>query len=267
MLSMEPQPNDYDVHFHCCGFPVRVHPFFWLAGLLLGSSRVWDAQGNVSENAALGLLSWMSIMFFSILVHELGHALVMRYYGQSPHIVLYMLGGLAISHGPSSQLWGRAERLTSNRHILISLAGPGAGFLLALLTLLCVVALGGEVHFAPQAFPFFWYEVLPDGTSLALQEVIGDLLFLNIFWGMVNLLPVFPLDGGQVARELFQQADPWHGFARALWLSIFTAAGVGIASWVYLHSRFMPLMFLSLAASNYFTLQQITRGGPGGGRW
>ena len=56
-------------------------------------------------------------------------------------------------------------------------------------------------------------------------------------------------------------------FCTFLWLSIFTAVGVAIACWVYLHSRLMPLMFISLAASNYMTLQQITGGGPGGGRW
>ena len=41
MFSMEPQRTDYDVNFHCLGFPVRVHPLFWLVGLILGANGVW----------------------------------------------------------------------------------------------------------------------------------------------------------------------------------------------------------------------------------
>ena len=63
MLSLEPQRTDYDVNFHCLGFPVRVHPFFWLAGVILGASGVWDAEGNVAPDAAVQLLSWVTVVF------------------------------------------------------------------------------------------------------------------------------------------------------------------------------------------------------------
>ena len=53
MFSMEPQRTDYDLNFHCLGFPVRVHPLFWLAGLILGASGAWDTQGNVVPDAGM----------------------------------------------------------------------------------------------------------------------------------------------------------------------------------------------------------------------
>ena len=45
-----------------------------------------------------------------------------------------------------------------------------------------------------------YYEPLQNAT---LNTAIWDMLWVNIYWGLVNLLPVYPLDGGQIARELF----------------------------------------------------------------
>ncbi len=266
MFSLEPQRTDYDVNFHCCGFPVRVHPLFWLAGLILGASGAYDTQGQVNPDAGLQLLTWIVVMFVSILAHELGHSFVMRYFGQSSHIILYMLGGLAVPDS-ANFAFSQSARPTPTSNILVSLAGPGAGFLLAGLTVALIYALGGEFHVALANAPLFFDYQLPPDTSRPLYYLISYLLFMNIFWGLVNLLPVFPLDGGQVSRELFERVDAWHGFVRSLWLSILTAVIVAVASWVYLDSRLMPLMFISLAASNYMMLQQISGGGFGGRPW
>ena len=70
------------------------------------------------------LLSWISVMFVSILVHELGHSLVMRYFGQSSHIVLYMLGGLAIPDS-SFTSFSRPARQTPLRPYPDQPGGPG----------------------------------------------------------------------------------------------------------------------------------------------
>lgn len=266
MFLTEPQRTDYDLNFHCFGFPVRVHPLFWLAGLILGAGGAWDDQGNIMPDAGTNLLSWVGVLFVSILVHELGHALMMRRFGHSAHIVLYLLGGLAVPDSATSFSYSQPARRTPTSNILISLAGPGAGFLLAGLTVALIYALGGEFRILPNHFPFFTF-IESEQMSGPLETVIWHLLYINIFWGLVNLLPVFPLDGGQVARALYERADPWNGFARSLWLSIITGVVVAIASWVYIDSRFMPLMFGSLAISNYLTLQQISGGGFGGRPW
>ena len=87
MLLGEPPESQYDLHFSLLGIPVRVHPYFWLVSVLMG----WN-QGD----AKLALL-WVAAVFVSILVHEMGHALVIRYYGWSPRVTLYSFGGLASS--------------------------------------------------------------------------------------------------------------------------------------------------------------------------
>jgi Zn-dependent protease len=264
MFSLEPQRTDYDINFQFFGFPVRIHPLFWLVSFLLSASRLWSG-GKPDPEAGLFVLSWVSVVFVSILIHELGHSLMMRYFGQSSHIVLYMLGGLAIADSSFSS-FSKPARMTPQRHILISIAGPGAGFLLAAVTVVMIYALGGQFVITSKGFPFFFAD-LPPTVARPMTIVIGDLLFVNILWGLVNLLPVFPLDGGQISRELFQMSDHSYGFVRALWLSIFVAAGVGLAGWFYLEDRFILLMFLALAASNYMTLQQMTGRGPGGRPW
>lgn len=264
MFSFEPPRTAYDVHFHIAGIPVRVHPFFWLATLILGSNS-WSANGNADPDAGLKLLIWVGVMFVSILVHELGHSAVMRYFGQTPRIVLHMLGGLAIAD--TDFLSSRAVRRTPQQQVLISLAGPGAGFVLAALTAAWVTALGGEFRLDWTDPPFFYRYGLPETTSRAVEILIAYSLFFNIFWGLVNLLPVLPLDGGQAARELLEMNDARHGLVRCLQLSIITGIVVAIAAWMYLDDWFMALLFASLAASNYMTLQQISGGGAGGRPW
>ncbi|MHB8971177.1 MAG: site-2 protease family protein [Pirellulaceae bacterium] len=264
MFSFEPPRTAYDLRFQIAGIPVRVHPLFWLATLLLGSNS-WRGDGAVDPDAGMKLLIWAGVMFVSILVHELGHSGVMRYFGQSPRIVLHMLGGLAIAD--ADFMYRRAARRTPQQQILISLAGPGAGFLLATLTAVLVTALGGEFRLDFTDPPFFYNYGLPDSTPRPLQIMIAYSLFFNIFWGLVNLLPVLPLDGGQAARELLEMNDTRHGFVRSLQLSIIAAIVVAVAGWMYLDDWFMAFLFASLAASNYMTLQQITGGGTGGRPW
>ena len=128
MFLNEPPPSRGEIHFVLFGFPVRVHPFFWLATLFLGSN---------SENLQ-SLLAWIAAVFVAILVHELGHALVMRAYGLRPAITLHGLGGVTSDRG-SGQF---VPRLYAFEQILISLAGPAAGFLLAAVVCGILAAVG-----------------------------------------------------------------------------------------------------------------------------
>ena len=189
MFSFEPPRTAYDVHFHIAGIPVRVHPFFWLATLILGSNS-WSANGNADPDAGLKLLIWVGVMFVSILVHELGHSVVMRYFGQTPRIVLHMLGGLAIAD--TDFLSRRAARRTPQQQILISLAGPGAGFVLAALTAAWVTALGGEFRLDLTDPPFFYRYGLPETTSRAAGDHDRLLAVLQYFLGPCQFAPGAP---------------------------------------------------------------------------
>ena len=270
MLLGEPPRNQYDLHFSCFGFPVRISVYFWLAAGLLGAMRLRNSDSRI---AGVLLMSWVVSMFISILIHELGHAFAMRYFGSGARIVLYMMGGLAIpdSFGFGTKSYGRESNRTVSQ-IIISLAGPFAGFALAGITIGLVYATRGAVTFAPQDFPFFWDYKYAEGAGLAANVFFQDMLFINIFWGMLNLLPIYPLDGGQVSRELFVANDYRGGIEKSLWLSVYTAGAIVVWG-LYMASKskdgssmFTVMMFGSLAYSSYQAIQQLRGGGFGGGR-
>jgi Zn-dependent protease len=94
------------------------------------------------------------------------------------------------------------------------------------------------------------------------------LLQLNIYWGLINLLPVYPLDGGQIARELLLMADSRKGIRRSLVLSIGTGAVVAVGVLVLQRGEgiFLAVMFAMLAYSSFMTLKAYD-GNAGGGSY
>jgi stage IV sporulation protein FB len=262
VLLSEPPRSQGDLNFKLFGIPVRVHPMFWLVSALFGLS-------GTRGNPAL-MISWVLLTFVSILVHELGHALAARANGCMPWITLYGMGGLA-SYNETRQ--------TPGQRIAILLAGPGAGFLLAALLVAVLHALGHQVQFElggvrgidwqlqydPSTWPFSVVHS-PKGIQ-QIGFVLNNLLFVNIFWGLVNLLPVYPLDGGQICQQVLLQSgsrDP----LLSLKISMFTAGLVAIYAFAKLDQGYMALFFGYLAYSSYAALQAFQgRGGFGGGGW
>jgi Zn-dependent protease len=238
LLFQPPPPTRYDLNFSLAGIPVRVHPLFWLIAILFG----------LSAGSFIQLFIWVAVVFISILIHELGHSLAMRLYGQDSFIVLHMMGGLAV---PQSARWRGRGGDEATQQIIISLAGPVAGFLLAALVVALVAGLGGAISvnwlfgFIPLPGAF-----LPDGGPI-VNSLITTLLWVNVFWGLINLAPVFPLDGGHIARHALTKVDPWDGFRKSLWLSTIAGAIIAIAGLLFLRSLFMALLFGLLAFQSY----------------
>jgi stage IV sporulation protein FB len=245
---------------------VRIHPLFWLVSLLLGLPRDGGA-GAGGPSPALGVIIWMLALLVSILVHEMGHAFAIRYFGWQPRVVLYSLGGLA--------LWDTSESSYSydyNPHqdnpwtkILIAAAGPAAGFVLAALVIALCYATRHPVDFSLGGALGFGWQV--EGfENFKAEMLIHYLVFINIFWGLVNLLPVFPLDGGQISRELFTLSNRYEGVARSLILSAIVGGVVAVLALVRLGFRdgfFAAVMFGYLAYISYATLQAYRGGGYG----
>ena len=169
MNFFQPPPQTrYDLNFTLFGFPVRVSPLFWVMALLfgLGLRGFWQ------------ILIWIIVVFFSILLHELGHGIAMRLYGQESYIVLHF-GGVAV---PTSSRWGGPASRTTTEQVVISLAGPLAGFLLAGLVLILVIASGGIVTVNWLAFIIPVPAALVSG-GVIINSLISTLLWVNVFWG------------------------------------------------------------------------------------
>jgi stage IV sporulation protein FB len=245
MLFQVPPPTRFDLNFNLFGFPVRVHPLFWLIAILFGAS----------SNGPLEILLWVFAMFISILIHELGHTFAMRYYGQNAFIILHAMGGLAV---PQQNYYGGSNERTNNQQIIISLAGPLAGFLFALLIAMAIKLTGGFLEIrAIFGFLPFPYAQYINGNPM-LNSLLFDLLVINILWGYFNLLPVYPLDGGHVSRHVFLIWQPWNGARYSLWLSVITGAAIAIASFVFLQSIYTAILFGMLAFQSYQMLQYQT---------
>jgi stage IV sporulation protein FB len=265
VLIAEPPPTAWDVRFDALGFPVRIHPMFWLVGVLLGYSG--------GPNAGIHLLIWLVAFFSSILIHEMGHALMIRRFGRPAHIVLYAMGGLAIEGRPRDYGGGspwsfdsytsfQPRQRTPLEQILISAAGPGIQFALLGLIVALVYATGGRVKadvigYVPYLFPELGG---PLGNNPNVRLLVALLLHVNLFWPIMNLLPVLPLDGGQIALQVLLQQDPWGGTQRALWMSVIVGGAVAAFSLIALQNPYMMMLFASLAVSSYMTLQQLGGG-------
>jgi stage IV sporulation protein FB len=156
------------LRFDVAGFPVGVHWMFWVISALLGGALY---ANEPAEWADVGI--WVGVVFFSILVHELGHALAARHYRLPSEIILHGCGGVTIMP---------AGHLSRGQSIVVSAAGPTASIGLGVLVWIAA-------RFAPIGHP---------GIAVA----ISDALWVNFGWTVINLLPIQPMDGGQILRDL-----------------------------------------------------------------
>jgi len=242
----EPPRSQGEVHFRLFGFPVRVHPLFWIVTVILG---LGGSRNPDLRLVLIDLAIWTAAVFLSILVHELGHAFAARYYGLSPSIVLYSMGGLT-SYVPFG-----SSRVGSLGEILISIAGPVAGFLLAAATA-GLARLAGYPVSVERLGPLLQVTIPAlVANSITVTIFLNQVLFVSVFWGMINLLPIYPLDGGHIAREALLRVNPREGIRQSLLLSCLTAAALAVVGYVRLHSLYIALVFGYLAYMSYLSLQ------------
>lgn len=275
---LEPKRTNYDIHFRIGSFPVRIHPAFWLIPLLLA------IRPDVKP---LHSFIWLAVVTVSILLHELGHALAIRFYGYRPWITLYAFGGLA-SYDPEEEfgydpVFVLGEHLrryrNTRRDVVIALAGPVAGFLFAGLIvggiwLSNLWNSGARIYFDWDFAGGHLVQWQFQGVANdALRQTLEYLLYINIFWGLVNLLPILPLDGGQVARALLTARLGSPGLGTSFRLGMITGVAMAIVALLLWPGEFQKIfgavMFGILAFQNYQFLKGFqTYGGDifeGGG--
>jgi Zn-dependent protease len=259
MLLAEPQDSGADWRFELLGVPVRVSAWFWPAAALLGWSICQALAGGDQRTLIQLLALWIGAVFVSILVHEFGHALAYRFFGQGADVVLYHFGGLAIPRA-----WGRRGHLRPLQRLLVSAAGPAAQLVLAAAIVIGLKATGWYVPFPLEGLGTrLGLFVGREFTSPLLSALCGFLLFVNGFWPLMNLLPVPPLDGGQIVREglLALGVSDAHRIAGMIGVVV----GGAVAWWGYTrHEPYLGIMFAMLAASCF---QSLAAGPPPWRRW
>ena len=261
-MLQAPQESPYDLNLTLFGFPIRVSWTFWLGALVLGHGLVQGLHrqfGELSIGMGPLLILWVACVFVSILIHELGHALAFRQFGVQSRIVLYHFGGLAI---PSA--WGpSAGRLSEKQSLWVSFAGPLAQLVSAFLMIAFVKYNGYEVA-AFRLRPEFLQDLLAqvpgltDGAmidSVGLFALVTFYVYPSLLWALLNLVPVYPLDGGQITRSLVVLSGG--DVAQSLWISIVAAGALAFYAYSSNHV-IMAIFFAMFAFGNYQALQQTS---------
>ncbi|MBB3204593.1 Zn-dependent protease [Rhodopirellula rubra] len=269
MFLQAPDESPYDLNFSLFGFPVRIAWTFWLGAIVIGydfAQNIDATTGNSSPGIFPLLFLWTACLFLSILIHELGHAFAFRFYGRESTIVLYHFGGLAIPSSMRSDGRGFTDISSSRQEthvsdLVIALAGPLAQIASAFAVAGLVTAMRYEVTaFAQMPWPLDglrpWFQGKPV-ASVGLKALILFYVFPSVLWALLNLLPVFPLDGGRVMRSLVlmsgDRGDTW------LWISMASAGVVAFYALTQGHQPIMGLLFLSLGFGNYQMMQSPYR--------
>ena len=178
------------VHFSLFGIPIHVHVTFlvllavmgllaWTGAAPAGLPRLFGLDPRATLIAAL-----VPLVTIGILVHELGHALTAKVLGLSPFVVLHGMGG--------TTAYRSSTPVSIGRRLAITLMGPFAGIAIGSLAL--VLAL-----------------LAPPGLA---QASLWIFFVVTAVWGVLNLLPMLPLDGGHVAALVLERffgprARPW----------------------------------------------------------
>jgi Zn-dependent protease len=186
--------------FQLFGIDVYLHWSWFIIAILRMEYR--DPEEGSLTRYALEYLT----LFLIVLIHEFGHALACRQVGgRANQIVLWPLGGVAYvspPQRPAAQLWSIA-------------AGPLVNVVLfPIFTVLLLMSRSSG-----------WIETLP-----GVYFFIRDIWFMNTALLVFNLMPVYPLDGGQILRSLL-----WFVFGRARSLLIASIIGfAGVAGMIML---------------------------------
>lgn len=162
-------------------------------------------------------LLWIPILFLSVLIHELAHAAMIGAFGfGSSQIILTGMGGVTINR----------RRAKAWQDLFISLAGPVSSFALYFL---CV---------------WLYRNVPIVQADRMLDALVPNMAQANVLWGLFNLIPVPPLDGGHAVREFFRTfLNERTAFIISIWIAI--VGGGLIVVWMLLGKNFFVALYIA----------------------
>lgn len=184
--------------------------------------------GGLSASSSLELMVvavFVFAGFLSILVHELGHALTIRKFGLPTTITLQAFGGFATFP---------AGRLNRTQSFLVTFAGPAVQF-----------ALGVALIFVYQVI------TIPEGSLF--DPFIRSLIGVSLIWSILNCVPVYPLDGGQMlAAILGPRRQKYVHLTGAI-----AAVVLGVSGYLYLGTLLFPIFMGLFGWQNWKAYQAL----------
>ncbi len=204
---------------------IPVHVSLWFLVLLI---IVATGMGSV-----VAQLITVAAVAVSVLVHELGHAWMARRRNLRPSITLHGWGGLCQHHPPR----------TDRDDIIITAAGPAAGLVLGVGLLVVQLVLSS----------LGWL------GSPVLGFTLGVLVWINLAWSLFNLVPMWPLDGGQIFQVVTRRRMPLmksHQLTHRVGLGLAAAFALGA---LWLNQLFVFVIAAFLAWENWRRLQSEPR--------
>jgi Zn-dependent protease len=184
--------------------------FFILVGLFVVLNY------NPQQGIHYALL-WIPIAFLSVLVHELAHAAAIGIFGYgSSNIILGGMGGVTIN----------ARRAKSWQDMIISLAGPASSFVLWGIS------------------RWLYFNVAFAHTDPMMKEFLPRFWWANFAWGIFNLIPVPPLDGGHATRSFFSIfLQDRTAFMVSTWIALIIGGAVAI--WAFTGGQFFIAFYIA----------------------
>lgn len=221
----DPAPTTADIRVKICGVPLWIHPLFWLSVAALGIRYYADPEGG-----SLGYFTfWILAVLGSVLLHTFCQAFVGRLFGMRGEIVLYGLGSLILGVDKLSRCW---------RRVIVLLVGPMVQFVL----LGCIWGLATFVPFPATLINWGWQTPIATGAEILVR--------INLAWGLLNILPIWPLVGGRIALDVGDSLLGRKGRTAAMVLSLIVTATLSV--WVVfemswrMNNPFDPRYFIYL---------------------
>lgn len=202
--------------------------FLFLAGFFV-------VIGLESGNPTRVALLWIPLLFISVLGHELGHAAMLGLlgFGRS-QIALAGFGGVTINRRQAKP-W---------QNVVISLAGPGCSFILAGISWLLISGVA--------------YTRVDPMLSVFLPLMIEA----NVFWGVFNLVPIHPLDGGHALLDVARYATSERRALKFSGWSSIVIAGILVAAGLLMRQFFVVIIAAMLLFQNWQRLQMLNAPPP-----
>jgi Zn-dependent protease len=198
---LEPARTPLDLNFRMLGTHVRISAWFWLLPGVVGGCLA-------SVFGVPYLLLAVGCFLFSVLLHEFGHVIAGRWFGQDSCIVLNGIGGITLGCAGAFERWQR---------IVVYAAGPIIQVLGACVLGAINMLVLGQFDFMERDYPVAFYGLMA-------------LPWLNVTMAVFNITPLPPFDGWYIAKEIFgflmeanrppweQDPDAWkRGAAYSSW--------------------------------------------------